>query len=157
MVRKYSESVAKQVQQLRAEGKTYRDIGITLGINARTAKRYMQRARKAQENGEVRGEGRETVKSRRGVSRQEFAQTYDFSTRTRVALRLVVKTLGSNEYVRDNDIRQECGASGNGWRTIAEEAEFLPYQFKVESRVFWSSPRGVAWALENVAKARSLS
>src|SRR5581483_4193877 len=53
---------------------------------------------------------------RRGMTREEFAATNDFSTRTRLAIRRTVKTLRADEILKDAEFRSECawgpGAAG---------------------------------------------
>jgi len=95
---------------------------------------------------------------RRGMTREEFAATNDFSTRTRLAIRRTVKTLRADEILKDAEFRSECGVgAGSGWRQIADEPEFLPYQFRLGDRdYFWATPKTVEWAVQNVAKARKL-
>lgn len=99
----------------------------------------------------------ETVKAKprkRGMSKREFAEAHDYNTKTRLAIRRTLKTLKSDEIIKDADFRIECGANSNGFRLIAEEPEFLTYQFKVDDRYFWALPDTIEEIIKIVAKAR---
>ena len=98
-----------------------------------------------------------TSKARkRGISKQEFAEHNDYDTKTRVAIRRVLKSIGHDEVLKDCEFRSECGVASSGWRQIAEEEEFLPCQFQHDGKNFWARPQTVAWVLDNVAKAKRL-
>lgn len=95
----------------------------------------------------------------RGLSKEDFAATFDFTTKTKLAIRRTLKELPEGRILKDSDFREECGiGSGNhGWRQVAESPEFFPYQFRLGDReVFWARPKTVAWACHNVAKTRRL-
>lgn len=102
----------------------------------------------------------EKPRKKRGLTKDEFRAQNDYSTKVRLAIRKVLRTLGPDEILKDGEFRAEAGVAGNhGWREIAAEPEFLPYQFvlgDVRNGLFWALPRTTSWACSNVAKARRL-
>ena len=87
-----------------------------------------------------------------GLSREQFAASFDNDTRVRNALRVGVASLNDDSIIEDAEFRVErCKrAPTNGWRKISEEPEFAPYRFTTRGRVFWGSVETKQWALENV-------
>lgn len=100
------------------------------------------------------------------MTREQFMTKYDIRTRQEAAIREGLKRLtdmaGKNPeddpIFGDQEFRNECcgGVLSQGFRTVAEQKEFIKYQFKVSEKVFWTLPRSKRWALENVSKARDM-
>lgn len=95
---------------------------------------------------------------RSGISKEQFRAQFDTDTSTREAIRKGLKTLGKSEILADNQFRSErCGNVGTaGWRQIAEEVEFIAFQFRCGGRVWWATRATVEWSLLNVSKAKEL-
>lgn len=98
-----------------------------------------------------------------GMKRGEFLNKFDDNTRTRNAIKTGLVTL-AGETPEEDDILEDArfrlercdNAVAAGFRSIAEEPEFAKYQFKVGSKVFWSTERTRNWALQNVSRARGV-
>ena len=97
-------------------------------------------------------------KGKEGIDREQFRAQFDKDTGMREALRKGLGTMGPTEIVSDNQFRTErCGNCGTaGWRQVAEEEEFLPYQFRCGSRIWWATKTTVKWTLEHVSKAKGM-
>lgn len=93
-----------------------------------------------------------------GISKEQFRAQFDTDTAMRQAIRLGLKSIGKSEILADNQFRAErCGNVGTaGWRQIAEEVEFIAYQFKCGGRIWWATADTVEWSLANVSKAKEL-
>lgn len=110
------------------------------------------------------GEGVEEEKKKkgatkgRGMSLSDFAEQHDPDTRTRVAIRMAVRRLKDDSIYLDSDFRMEMcsGAPASGWRAIADESEFRPYQFRCKTKIYWANVRTVGAALERIRNAREL-
>ena len=88
----------------------------------------------------------------KGLSREQFAASFDNDTRIRNALRAGLITLTDNSIIEDAEFRAEgCRhAPSSGWRRISEEPEFSDYRFTAKGHIFWGTPATKKWALENV-------
>jgi hypothetical protein len=95
---------------------------------------------------------------RSGISKEQFRAQFDTDTATRQAIRQGLKSIGKSEILADNQFRSErCGNVGTaGWRQIAEEVEFIAYQFRCGGRIWWATSDTVEWSLVNVSKAKEL-
>lgn len=99
-----------------------------------------------------------------GISRSQLKDKFDANTRNRNAIRRGLQTISESENPEDDPILDEaqfrserCGDLNTiGFRRIADEPEFLDYQFKVGDKVFWTTPRTKQWALGNVSRAKDL-
>ena len=93
-----------------------------------------------------------------GISREHFRAQFDKDTGMRLAIWKGISTIGSTEIVSDNQFRAErCGNCGTaGWRQVAEEEEFLLYQFRCGSRIWWATKATVKWTLDHVSKAKGM-
>ena len=99
-----------------------------------------------------------------GLSRSQLRDKFDANTKARNAIRRGLGTLIEAENPEDDPILDEaqfrserCGDINTiGFRRIADEPEFVKYQFLVGGKVFWTTPRTKIWALENVSRARDL-
>jgi len=104
-------------------------------------------------------------KSTSSMNRSQFLSKYDTSTKTRDAIRRAVSTLieeddpEKDQIVEDVDFRMNrCdNVSIQFYRQTANEPEFEKYQFRMGDKIFWTTPRQVQWAVENVPKARPLN
>jgi hypothetical protein len=97
------------------------------------------------------------VRRSKGLSRAQFAATFDNDTRIRTFVVAAVKSLtNEDEILEDSQFRVErCQkASLTGWRTITAEPEFAQYRFEVKNKIFWTTPTTRKWALENVEGAK---
>jgi len=105
-----------------------------------------------------------TVPQSKSMNRSGFLSKYDVNTRTREALRRGIKTLkeaedpADDEILEDPSFRQErCDdVSLQAYRAVANEDEFIRYQFRIGDKVMWTTPRQRQWAIDNVTKARPL-
>lgn len=96
----------------------------------------------------------------RGLSKEALAEKFDYNTKCRVSLQKALKKIPKGVVWSDKEMREECGVSNNhGWRDVAEEEDFLKYQFSVggDRHVFWARPETVKWACQNIAKAKPLA
>lgn len=109
--------------------------------------------------------GKVSKKNKPGVfDRSSLKSKYDHNTRIREGIREGLKTLTEDCDPEEDPIfddaefrTQKCdNAPTNGWRQIANEAEFQDYQFYIKNKVFWTTPRTKQWALDNISKARDL-
>jgi len=101
------------------------------------------------------------------MNREQFMTKYDIRTRQEAAIKEGVKRLKEmandrpedDPILGDQEFKQECcgGVLSQGFRSVAEQREFLQYQFKVGEKVFWTTPRTKKWALANVSRARDLN
>jgi len=100
----------------------------------------------------------------KGMNREQLLERYDVNTKLRSALQAGVTTIveqpdpADDETIEDVEFRMERCQSSNvaGWRTIAAEPEFAQYQFRIGDKTFWTTPRNVEWAIENIRTARRL-
>ena len=96
-----------------------------------------------------------------GMTKTQFREKYDFNTKIRKAIVEGIKLLSDGQgdkIVPDSEFRVElCGnVAANGFRQIANEEKFRKYQFRSKGEIFWSTPKGKQWALEEVSSARDL-
>lgn len=92
-----------------------------------------------------------------GLSREQFAATFDNDTRIRNALVKTVAWLETqDELFDDAAIRAKCACPSSGWRLVSAEPEFKKYQFCIKNRIFWASRATRSWALNNVQGASEL-
>lgn len=106
----------------------------------------------------------ETPKSAkpRGMSLADLAEQFDFPTKVAVGIRKALKKLPVGRVYSDVEMRVECGVTSGRlrhqeWRELAEQEEFLRFQFQIENRgVFWAQPATVNAACQTVGKAQSL-
>jgi len=108
--------------------------------------------------------GSPTKRHGKGMNRTQLLERYDVNTKLRNALQSGVATLieqanpEDDESLEDVEFRMDRCQSNNvaGWRTIAAEPEFAKYQFRISDKIFWTTPRNVEWAIENIRTARRL-
>lgn len=149
-----SEESDRLVALVAEHGTTWRRIGKLLKRPDYSCARQWKRSLAGQTTSEYKAaNGRER---KRGLTAREFIEQHDAATKTRLAIRRLLKQLRGNEILKDADMRSECGAPSNGWRQIAEEQEFLPYQFAHEGRYWWASPKTITEVCATVGKARRL-
>lgn len=92
-----------------------------------------------------------------GLSREQFANTFDGDTRIRNSLTKVVAWLDAQDEIFDDaQVRAKCSCPTSGWRMVAVEPEFKKYQFCIKNRLFWASRATRSWALNNVQGASEL-
>jgi len=99
-----------------------------------------------------------------GISRSQLKDKFDSNTKARNAIRRGLETLVEMENPEDDPILDEaqfrserCGDVNTvGFRRIADEPEFIKYQFRVGDKIFWTTLRTKQWALENVSRARDI-
>ena len=129
------------------------------GSQRKAAKALGFKSRKPITNALKRVETPSNPRTRRskGLSRAQFAATYDGDTRTRTFVETAVQTLTDDEVILDDaQFRVErCHKASTGnWRTITSEPAFTKYRFEVKGKVFWTSPTTKKWALENIEGAK---
>jgi len=97
-------------------------------------------------------------KGKDGISREQFRAQYDKDTGIREGIRAGLLLIGPTEIVACGQFRTErCGnCATGGWRQVAEEEEFLPYQFRCGSRIWWATKATVKWTLDHVSKAKGM-
>ena len=95
---------------------------------------------------------------RKGMSKEQLAERYDYKTKARVAITQALTRLEEGTTWTDSEMRAECSIGlATGWREVAEEHPFLAYQFRIgEREYFWAQPKTVVWCTRNIAKARKL-
>ena len=136
-------------EQVKKHGKDWIAVAKMLGkTHGAVRKKWYALAKLSKEAGDDK-------KSKLGVNLQEFLANNDPDTRSRLAIRRCLKDIG-DRIVKDGDMRNACGAAANGWRQIADEAEFKGHQFTIDGRIFWARPAVVAKAVSTVRKAKRL-
>lgn len=107
--------------------------------------------------------------AKRGLSKANLAEKFDFATRVRIAIRKALAQLpdDGDTLWSDQDMREACGVASNNrrharagdWRAVAEEPEFAKYQIRVRgnTNIFWGHPRALKWCVANIDQTEYLT
>lgn len=80
-----------------------------------------------------------------GISKAEFMAEYDPTTKTKLALRNVVREhLEDDRYIKDHELRKLAGVGDPRlWRDIADDPDegFTKYQFEFGGTRWWTTPK----------------
>lgn len=89
-------------------------------------------------------------------TRDTFMAQFDDETATRNSIRAGLDKLTDDDILSDVDFKRMCAAPANGWRQIADEDEFVPYQFRCSGKIWWTTKATKKWALREIRKSKEL-
>ena len=85
----------------------------------------------------------------------ELAKVHDVKSDITEKLWEFLKKMEDDDVVTDTELRISLGVSHHiTWGQVRDLEEFSRFQFTMDAKLHWATPKGVDFAVEHIAKAR---